>query len=380
MNVLINLFPVQSGGGQQVATNFLNIIAQNDLGHHWFFYVGEDSELHKNAVKNFDHAAILSVKYSYKARLFNRNLLNNFITTHEIDIIYNYAPALYTRNRIPQVVRSVYSNLYFPEIDFWSAYPFFTRIKKKVIDSLRLRGTLSADGLIFENRSMQERATSLFNYPQRKTKYIEPSVSQFDESTFSSKYDFLNEIQEFKVLYLSSWHLNKNIHILPSVAEQLKTTGVKVKFVLSLSQDSPELQKKLVNVIKEKSVEDYFVFIGKVPALFVHQVVKAADAMILLSKLECFSSNVIEAFYFQKPLIISNEPWAQGECGEAVLYVDRNDVEAIADNVNQLVSSRKLNENLVNKANDKLMEFNTPEEKVLKQVQFLEKIYNEYPK
>src|SRR5690606_26524984 len=137
-----------------------------------------------------------------------RNLLKSYIVENKIDIIYNYAPILPIKG-IPQVVRTVYSNLYFPEINFWGSYPFFTRIKKKAIDYFRLRGTLKADGLVFENKSMQDRAGSLFKYDCKRTVFIQPSVTLFDESNSYPNFEKLMAIQRFKILYLSSWHLNK---------------------------------------------------------------------------------------------------------------------------------------------------------------------------
>src|SRR5690606_19830789 len=141
-----------------------------------------------------------------------------------------------------------------------------------------------------------------------------------------------------KILYLSSWHLNKNIHILPEVAYFLRKYDKKIKFILSLNKDNQNVRKYLLQKIKKFKVEDYFIFIGKVPAKYVHQIIKNADAMILLSKLECFSSNIIEAFYFKKPLIIANEPWSRSVCENAALYVDRENPENISLAITKLMS------------------------------------------
>src|SRR5690606_30741164 len=128
----------------------------------------------------------------------------------------------------------------------------------------------------------------------------------------------------------------------PYVASILKTEGFAVRFMLSLSADDPSIKRHLVNVIHQLDVAFYFKFIGKVPSVNVHQVIKRSDAMILLSKLECFSSNIVEVFYFGKPLIISDEPWAHAECGDAVMYVDRDDPAIIANGIRQLIEDKEL--------------------------------------
>ena len=83
MNVLLNFFPVQSGGGQQVASSFLKIISQNNLGHNWFVFVGEGSELAVLSKSLLPEKNILSVKYSYLARFTNDKLLQQFSKQNE---------------------------------------------------------------------------------------------------------------------------------------------------------------------------------------------------------------------------------------------------------------------------------------------------------
>lgn len=379
MNILLNFYPVRAGGGQQVASNFLKIIAKKSFNHRWFVFVGSRSELCKLAKENLPESQILSLEYNYQNRIFKQKEVKEFIRTKQIDLIYSYGPILPVKD-IPQVLRTVYSNLYFPEIDFWEGYSPVTKLKKKIIDKFRLKQTLKADGLMFENKSMLERSSSLFKYPEKRVKYIEPSVTFFDESNMAEKYELLKKIKEFKILYLSSWHLNKNIHVLPEVAKNLKENNYKVKFILSLDVNHPKIERLLLSKIEEFKVNEYFEFIGRVEAANVHQVVKSSDAMILLSKLECFSSNVMEAYYFKKPLIISDESWAKSACLNAALYVDRDDAVMIANQIQKLATNIEVQKKLIAASNNRMKSFNQPEEKVKKQVVFLEDIYNQYEK
>jgi hypothetical protein len=89
------------------------------------------------------------------------------------------------------------------------------------------------------------------------------------------------------------------------VAKLLKEKGLKVNFILTLDQNDPNVNVHIVSKINENQVPEYFTFAGKIKGSDVGNVVKASDAMILLSKLECFSSNVVEAWHFRKPLLIS---------------------------------------------------------------------------
>lgn len=373
MEILINFYPVQSGGGQQVASSLLKILAEDRFGHNWKFLVGEKSELHRIANSFFLPSNIFPIPYS----LINRFALPAFLSEKEIgniDIIYNYAPTL-PIPRVPQVVRSVYSNLYFPEIDFWNGYKGIGKAKKVLIDKYRLKRTLNADGLVFENKSMMDRAASMFHYPSDRMAFIAPSVSIFDNGVLDPSISYLKDIREFKILYLSSWHTNKNIHILPSVAAQLKARGIFVKFVLSLDGSQKEVDRVLVSQINDLDVRNYFELIGRVDSVYVHQVIGYCNMMILLSKLECFSSNIAEAFHFEKPLVIANEPWAKSICGNAALYVDRDNPESIATGIARIFHDACLREDLVGNGGVVLREFNSPYSKVKEQVSFLEYIY-----
>src|SRR5690606_6075948 len=176
----------------------------------------------------------------------------------------------------------------------------------------------------------------------------------------------------FKILYLSSWHLNKNIHLLPHVASLLSRSQHEVVFVLSLSRENATIPSSFFADIKRLKVEAYFKFIGKVDAKHVHQVVNSSNSLILLSKLECFSSNVMEAFYFGKPLIISNEAWAVAACRDAAMYVDRDSAIDVSNKIIKLINDSDHYEQLVKLGKIRLQEFNTPESKVYQQVQFLE--------
>lgn len=379
MNILLNLYSVQSGGGQQVASNFLQIINRESFNHKWFVYVGNDSELHELALKLIPQDQILSYKYSYLKRLLHSMDVIAFVKRNKIDIIYNYGPSI-PFTKIPQVVRSVYSNLYFPEVDFWGTQPFIVRLKKRIIDHLRLKGTLAANGLIFENQAMQERSNQLFDYPIENTIYIEPSVTTFNEENVNEDYEFLTKIDNFKILYLSSWYQNKNISILPEVSSLLKKDDIKVQFILTLNPNEKGVLNHLVKRIHRLNVSEYFTFIGKIKAIHVHQVIKSSDAMILLSKLECFSSNIVEAFYFHKPLIVSDEQWAKAACVNAALYVNRDDAESIKNGIKKLVNNKELIIKLINEGSERFQEFNSPFDKVKKQVLFLEKIYEKHKK
>jgi glycosyltransferase involved in cell wall biosynthesis len=380
MRICINLIPVVSGGGQTQALNLLNHISEGKYTKDvkWFVLVSAGSTLHKWLIAN-GSIEFRDYKYSYVRYFFiDRRKYIKSINKFDADIIYHFTAA-WPGMMVPQVVRSVFSNLYFPEILFWQTRPVFSYFKKKIIDFFRLKYTLLADGLIFENSSMQKRASDLFKYPSNRTRYIKPSIPDFlsnnacESSHFHSR--FPSSTCSFKVLYLSSWYWNKNIQILPFVAYELKRCNKFVEFILTLDADHIEVSNYIVNKSLDLGVMGYFKLVGSIDPEHIESVISESDCMILLSNLECFSSNITEALAYRRPLIISDKSWSRSECGDAAVYVDRDDPEAISGAIINLMDNRAHYDAVVSLGVAKLSEFNTNDEKCYQQIEFLQDIY-----
>ena len=222
---------------------------------------------------------------------------------------------------------------------------------------------------------MQSRAIRLFGYPAEKTLYISPSVSNFNTADLYTEYEFIKDLVNPKILLLTSWHPNKNLTILPSVALNLKLMGFNVKFVITLSENHKQVKKYLLNNIKTLGLSDFFIFIGDVKPQYVHQIVSYCDAILLLSKLECFSSNIAEAWAFNKLLIIADEPWSRAVCEDGALYVNRDDANDIANKI-YTIFCEDLNQTKIIMAGSAIYsKFNNPSSKVKEQIKFLRFIY-----
>lgn len=383
MNILFNLIPIRSGGGMQVAANFLEIIIDNNgLGNTWLILVSEGSEierlLQKKNFKRFYAVPSNFIKRSW----FEFFEVPKIIAKHNIDIVYSYGPGL-PKQRIPSVTRSAYSNLYFPEINFWGNWNFVNRWKFRLKDKFRLSRTLNADGLVFENKKMQERAISLFGYSKHNTLFIYPSVSAFNQKEISTdslpqKYLTLRN-NTYNLLMLTSWHRNKNIDIVPDILKAYldKYNDNSIRFIITVDPKHPYSIQLMARAMAMGVAENIILF-GRVPVTEVRNIYKATDAVLLLSLLECFSSNIIESWTYKRPLIISDEEWSNAICEDATLYVPRDDSSAIADAIANLKNDPSLADQFIAKGIEQLKKYNTPIAKVKKQLDFLEKIYNQY--
>jgi glycosyltransferase involved in cell wall biosynthesis len=305
--------------------------------------------------------------------------LKKIVEDHNADVIYTlFGPGLFVKN-IPSVTGCAYSNLFFPEIDFWLSYKGLQKIKHKLIDWYRLKNILKSDAIIFENEAMQKRCYELFNYPKEKTTLILPSISSYPNETYSQpKYSIFSEGEKpFVVLLLTGWHPNKNIEIIPHILKSLADKGCTyVKFHVTVDKEH-DWSKSLMEKARELNISEHIELVGAVLPENIPTVIQNSDAIGLFSLLESFSNNIIEAWYFKKPLIISDKEWSRVICKDAAVYVERKNPHQIAEMILKLINNPSFLNEIVRNGEDISSTYPSPKEKVQLQFEFINRILNE---
>lgn len=377
MNILINLIPIKKGGGQQVATNFVDqVVGINEFT--MVFLVTENTYIHQLLVEK--KANVVAVKNNvFKRFVFQYLKLGQIVKENGIDLIYTmFGPGLHNKNVI-SITGCAYSNLFFPEIDFWTGYSFLQKLKLKMIDRYRLKSTLKSDAIVFENEAMQRRASTLFKYPLKRTKLILPSISEYrviEDAGFQKRLSAIN-VTNFNIVLLTGWHRNKNIEVVPHVLLELKKQNcTDVSFVITVPENHP-MSQLLKKAAKELNVEERILFLDSVAPHHVPLLFNKIDGVGLFSLLESFSNNIIEAWHFKKPLFISDEEWSRAICKNAAVYVDRNSAKDIAAKIMAYRNDGPYKEKLELNMKEILKEYPTPKEKVAMQLEFIKKVYNE---
>jgi hypothetical protein len=382
MNILINFSTLKAGGGQNVAMNFLyEIFKINDLKHNLFYFVAENSLPHKFLEeKDYEYYYIVSSN-PIKRIFFEMFQSKKILEKWNIDIIYSYfGYGLFPKKYI-QVSGVAVSNIFFPEIDFWDGYPFYKKIAKKIIDKFRIYGVKKANGLIFENKAMEERCKK-FGW-NINTIFIKPSIIDYNELYIDKKkitWEFINQ-PSYRGLFLCSWHLNKNLLIIPKIASILKANGIDYKFIITAGHRKNNfIYKKFISLMQDYDVKNYIDIIEPVDKSQLKYLYNAIDHVFLLSALESFSNNIVESWYFEKPLIITNALWAKSICKKAALYVNRNDENDIVNGILKLIKYKTLVNRLINEGKKELMKYPSIKEKTLQELNFLEDIYEKCKK
>lgn len=380
VRILLNLMSIKSGGGQQVASNFIN--HANKFEEFELYYLVTRDSLMSQKLLNQPANKIILVPRNLFSRFWMVNFeLRRFVKNNKIDIIYTlFGPGIAFKNII-SVTGCAYSNLFFPEINFWSDYSGIGKLKKKLIDRYRLQSTLKSDFIIFENAAMRERAKSLFGVTYDRSELILPSISNYSKESIRPEFERIIQnfsSSDFHCLFLSGWHPNKNLTIIPDLLFELRKREVSnIKFVITVPGNHPE-SIKLLERAKKLDVKENILLIDTILPDEIPYLLKNVQAMFLLSKLESFSNNIIEAWHFNIPLFISNEEWSRAICNEAAIFVDRKNPEDIITNLMKFINSDQASKDQYFKRVElELQKYPNSEEKVILQLELLKRIWNE---
>jgi glycosyltransferase involved in cell wall biosynthesis len=376
INILINFAHQKKGGGQNVSLNFLQSLLEVENKMYRISFVAvRDSVIHKFISNHFPQNEIIFMPISPIARILKEVILGRyFLKKLNVDVIYTYFGfSLYPKS-IPQVCGSADSNIFFPEINFWSDYKGVRLFKKKCVDKYRIWGVRRAAAVIFENRSLEIRARKLFNV--KKSIFIKPSIDfngilSNDGSVFYQK-------RAPTGLFFCSWQKNKNYLIIPEVACELKKRDINFHFIITAPNDRSSYHVEFTTKIKEFNVEDRVFIIGPIDKSQISDLYSKIDLVFLLSKLESFSNNIIEAWYFRKPLIINDANWSRSICSNAAFYVERNNVMMIADAIEILLKESKMYESLVDNGIYEYLNYPNSSAKVIQELAFIRSVYDSF--
>lgn len=368
MNVLVNCGPLKEGGGQNVALNFIySIVEQKNSNVEFVFLVVKGSRV-ESLVKSSGFEYILVPRKPLLRIMFELIKGRQICNTLHVDIIYSYFGFGFFPTNIPQVSGAADSNLFFPEVDFWVGYRGLERYKKILIDKYRIWGLKRSAGVIFENETLEERGRRMFSL--RNTVYIKPSFNVPSQAAVFEPFSWATQCDGIG-LFLCGWQLNKNIMMIPKLAFEAKKRGIHFHFLLTAPEDGSKLHLLFKREIEKFDVEDSVHIIGPVNKEALSSLYNQVRCVFLLSLLESFSNNIIEAWFFERPLIIADEEWARSICGDAALYVNRGCPEEIVDAIELVCRRDPLVLSVLDASSLLLKTHPTSDEKAKKELEFL---------
>jgi glycosyltransferase involved in cell wall biosynthesis len=379
MNILINLSIQKQGGGQNVGMNFLQVMKETAaVEDKVFLLVSNGSEIHKTVRKlKFDHYYV-TAKNPLIRILRDLFIVPNIIARHKIDVVYTYFGYTLLPKRIVQVCGVAFSYLFYPEVNFWIEYTGLSLWKKRLIDAYRSWGIKRSHGLIFENDSMRLRSHELFNIPPIRTVYIKPSNDYINhERNDVNLNPILSSSPPYKILVLCGWQRNKNILRIPEIAHELGKLSDHFEFTITAPPDHSTDHNTFTRHVHSHGVQGMINLIGVVEKAKLPDLYKESTFVLLLSKLESFSNNIIESWVFRRPLIITDAHWSRSLCKEAAYYVNRESPKGIADAIHRLSSNPEMQKSLILKGLKEKDKYPTIVERAQMEFAFLRKIHQD---
>lgn len=371
MNVILNLLPIRQGGGVQVALDFLEQASVYGHKHRWFVVCREGMPF---AQYNSGHVSVVRVIKDNVASRLCFEVVGGAPLVRRVaaDVVYTLFGTQWYRVSVPQVVGCAYSNLFYPEIDFWGRLPFHRRIVKFAIDHYRRTRLRHSDVRIFETESLAGRCVAQMGLDADTTVSVDPSVSSFvGPSRFHKDTAARCELIPTKpsILCISGYHPNKNIDVL---IRSLPYLDSNVHLVLTLPPQDPGT-RSLMHLARNLGVHERIVNVGPVPPEGCVELYRRCSVAVLASTLESVSNMIVEAWSMGLPLVITDLEWARGFCGSAASYFELQNEADLAIKVNQVLQKPKLALKLANYGLHRLSQLPTSKERFLRYVSILER-------
>jgi len=321
--IIINLNRLAHGGGQQNGMSFLSTLAEIRDPKDYRVAVLKNSLLHRHAVACGFPVVLSDNKWFME--LFCRRYFQKG------DVCFNFFGPPWRRSKdwLVNVSGVAYSNLFYPEIDFWKYHSTFGKTLKHLTDRLRLFQIGAADYWIFETEELLRRSRLLAKYPEERTAAVRmcPSVlvkpenvSEEAKSRFESKLTPGSR----RLLFLAGGNPNKRIINVASILYLMRVRfrpNDPVEIVVTLPPDNGYF-KKIKDEFSRFGLSKCLVNVGPVPPQDVASLITCCRCMCLFSVLESFSNNMVEAWNMGIPLVVTDSSWASSEAGDAAFYLD----------------------------------------------------------
>ena len=180
----------------------------------------------------------------------------------------------------------------------------------------------------------------------------------------------------FTFLYVATAEKHKNHRILTKAVEELKTEGLNVRVLFTISKN--ELVRITGRAGARLLASGNVVTLGWVPPDQLEALYGQADACVMPSLIESQSSAHIEAFSFGKPQVCSDLYYAREICGNAALYADPYDGNEWSRQMKNIITNANIRNELSSRGKEVLRSLPNSWESVARETrQFLKTIATE---
>jgi hypothetical protein len=340
MKILLNFLPLKSGGGLQVALDFILQAKRLGSAHQWYLVATKGTPF-EGIEPSHNFKTVGLVDNELPARLWFEHVgCRRLVREIEPDIIYTQFGPHWPGVGGPHIVGCAYPILVYPEMDFWANYSFWERAVLRLKNWARAKRLRTADEIIFETPVMRDRMVRFLGLDNSRLHVVSPAPSSLVRPGIRHS-ETAARCQDlptgYRVLLISGFQKHKNVSLLPRIAEILKNThGMEdIRFITTLPKEHAGTRAYLADA-EQRGVSEMVFNFGPVPEIGCAELYSCVDAVILPSAIESFSNTIAESWSMEKPLIISDLDWARSACGKGAVYMDYNNPRNAAERIKTL--------------------------------------------
>lgn len=329
VKLLIDMMPLASGGGVQVAAAFLEQLLRHEAAGSRAISWRALAPDHLRRALPAPAAANARVQYLPKNGtrdlIFVAMRLRRLERSFEPDVVFTVFGPAYFKARAPHVVGFALPNLIYHRNATLrrAAGPLapLTDLIKRVL-------VRRADHHVVETEVVRDRLSASLGIEAQHISVIGNSVNPLLAECPPRP---PQDCPTFSILVPAAYYPHKNLEILPSVAAALSELqpGVAFEFLLTIDPLARHWTA-ISDAARAMGVGDRIRTLGSLSLPMLAEAYQRASAVLLPTIREASTAVYPESFHFERPLVTSDLDFAHALCGDAALYCDPRDASSFA--------------------------------------------------
>jgi len=345
VNIIINSYNTLSAGTSNITKCMLNWLEKRDLAHRIYIFVPQldiFESFHGGKNLKIIKLPVFSGPLKYAFRIlydFFVFPLATLILNADLSIVIaNYSPIKVKGRKIVLMRHS-----YLVDDSIYCATIFKTRLLE-LLRRFLFKLTLSSTkvvivqsnymkNLLLEKYQIQENQVHILANPVTEVAKLSVSVNKSNEGT-----------SEKIILYVSRLYPHKNHEFLLKMVDNNKFLMRKenMKIYITVDPTIGSHARTFLAKIPAYQLDDIIINIGEVESQTLAEYYKKANCFFFPSKSESFGNPLVEAMFFDLPIVVPDLAYARAVCEEAALYYDPQDSESAFNKLYALCRDQNL--------------------------------------
>lgn len=326
--ILFDFSALKSGGGVQLASNFISYLKENYDLSKIFFLLPDSGPLSRGII----HEELPNVLFSPSAVVWKRIRFELFqlprlVKKMGVSKVYSFFGAGLPRIKgVAQVTAVAYPIICYPDSPFWGFLPFRKKVQQRIKNYFRVRRLRTATTILCETDVMSARLEKTLRIDSKQFVILPPYPSDYLPS--------FEPIRNNRILVLSGNGFHKNLWRIPDLIKELSKKLKDFTIVVSVEE---AVFRSMVEPNSE--VWNHLECTGGVPPEKIAVLYESCAFLLSLSDLESFSNNYMEAWKASRALIVSKRDFAEHICKDSAWYLDPHDSVESAEVIYKALTS-----------------------------------------